>query len=80
MCRKTAWTKIKRYGAEAGIPAPRIFNHALKHTMGRLGYLGGMSVQEEQEYMGHVNGNNTLVYSRATSEEAARAFAKAVGA
>ena len=80
MCRKTAWTKIKRYGAEAGIPAPRIFNHALKHTMGRLGYLGGMSVQEEQEYMGHVNGNNTLIYSRATAEESARAFAAAVGA
>lgn len=80
MCRKTAWVHIKQYGAEAGIAAPRIFNHVLKHTCGRLGYLGGMTVQEQQEFMGHINGNNTLVYSRATAEESAKAFAKAVGA
>jgi hypothetical protein len=37
-----------------------------------------MTVQEQQEYMGHVNSNNTTVYSRATMEEAATAFAKAL--
>jgi len=79
MSRKTVWVHIKQYGVEAGIPAPRVFPHCLKHTCGRLGYLGGMTVQEEQEYMGHVNGNNTLVYSRATAEESAKAFAAAVG-
>jgi type 1 fimbriae regulatory protein FimB len=78
MSRKTAWLRIKKYGAEAGIPAPRIFNHALKHTAGRLGYKGGMTVQEIQEYMGHVNVNNSLIYSRATPEEAAQAFAQAI--
>src|SRR5258708_6859679 len=79
MCRKTAWTHIKQYGVEAGIPWNRVFNHALKHTTGRLGYKGGMTVQEIQEYMGHVNGNNSMVYSRATAEEAAAAFASAIG-
>ena len=79
MSRKTVWVHIKQYGVEAGIPAPRVFPHCLKHTCGRLGYLGGMTVQEEQEYMGHVNGNNTLIYSRATAEESAKAFAAAVG-
>jgi len=80
MCRKTAWIRIRQYGVEAGIPAPRVFPHCLKHTCGRLGYKGNMTVQELQEYMGHINGNNTMVYSRATSEEAAEAFAAAVGA
>jgi len=79
MCRKTAWAHIKQYGVEAGIAAPRVFCHVMKHTAGRLGYKGGMTVQEIQEYMGHVNGNNSMIYSRATAEEAAAAFASAIG-
>lgn len=80
MCRKTAWLRIKKYGIEAGIEEARLFPHCLKHTTGRLGYLGGMTLQELQEYMGHINGGNTMIYSRATAEEAASAFAKAIGA
>ena len=80
MCRKTAWLRIKKYGAEAGIEETRLFTHVFKHTNGRLGYKGGMTLQEQQEYMGHINGGNTMIYSRATEEEAASAFAKAIGA
>lgn len=78
--RMTAWRHIKKYGIEAGIEKTRVFNHVLKHTCGRLGYKGGMTPQEQQKYMGHVNVNNTMVYSQATVEEAAKAFAAAVGA
>jgi integrase len=80
MSRKTAWVKIKKYGIEAGIPASRVFNHACKHTAGRLGYKGGMTVQEIVQRMGHVNPANSLLYSQATMEESNEAFAKAVGA
>ena len=79
MCRKTVWMHIKKYGVEAGIPANRVFPHVTKHTAGRLGYKGGMTVQEIQEYMGHVNANNSMIYSRATAEEAATAFRIAIG-
>jgi len=78
MCRKTVWMKIKRYGVEAGIAPNRLYPHCLKHTAGRLGYRGGMTVQEIQEYFGHVNANNSMIYSRATAEDAATAFARAI--
>lgn len=77
--RKTAWAHIKKYGVEAGLPANRVFNHACKHTAGRVGYKGGMTVQELVQYMGHVNPANSLKYAEATMEEATNAFAKAMG-
>jgi len=80
MHRMTAWRKIQQYGREAGIPAFKLHPHALKHTTGRLGYEGGMGIPELQSYLGHVNGKNTMVYLEATEEQAANAFAAAVGA
>jgi type 1 fimbriae regulatory protein FimB len=70
---------IKRYGKRAGIPAFKCHAHVLKHTTGRLGYEGGMGIPELQAYLGHVNGKNTMVYLEATEEQAASAFAAAVG-
>lgn len=78
--RMDFWRKMQRYGAEAGIPAFKCHPHALKHTTGKLGRKGGMSVEELQKYLGHVNGANTMVYMEADEEEAASAFLKAVGA
>lgn len=82
ICRKTLWLHFKRYCAEAGVPAGKDFVsvHSLKHTCGRLGFKGGMTIPEIQTYLGHVNGANTMVYLTATEEEAASAFAAAVGA
>lgn len=79
ICRRTADRKIKRYGAEAGIPAFKLHMHTLKHTTGRLGYQGGMGIPELQTYLGHVNGGNTMVYLQADEETAGNAFAAAVG-
>lgn len=70
---------IKKYGMTAGIPAFKLHAHTLKHTTGRLGYEGGMGIPELQAYLGHVNGKNTMVYLEATEEQAASAFAAAVG-
>lgn len=77
--RSTAWRRLQAYGAEAGIPQFKLHPHILKHTTGRLAYEGGMGVPELQSYLGHVNGKNTLVYLEASEEQAANAFAAAVG-
>ncbi|SRR5216684_24518 len=78
--RTTIWRHLQRYGREAGIPQHKLHAHALKHTTGRLGYEGGMGIPELQAYLGHVNGKNTMVYLEASEEQAASAFAAAVGA
>jgi integrase/recombinase XerD len=70
---------IKRHGKTAGVPAFKLHAHTFKHTTGRLGYEGGMGIPELQAYLGHVNGKNTMVYLEATEEQAASAFAAAVG-
>jgi integrase/recombinase XerD len=79
MCRMTVWRRIQAAGAKADIPKHKLFPHALKHTCGRLGFKGGMTIPDIQAYLGHVNGGNTLVYMQSSEEEAAQAFAAAVG-
>jgi integrase len=79
ICRKTVQRKIKQYGRAAGIPEHKLHPHILKHTTGRLAYLGGMGIPEIQKWLGHKNGGNTLRYMEASEEEAASAFAAAVG-
>ena len=80
MCRKTFWLRMKAYAAEAGVPEFLAHPHALKHTAGRLGYLGGMGVAELQTYLGHKSGSSTMVYMQAGEQEAASAFGAAFGA
>jgi integrase len=79
MSRVTVWRKMQRYGRAAGISQFLAHPHALRHSAGRLGYLGGMGVPEIQRYLGHVNGGNTLIYLEASEREAAAAFAAACG-
>ena len=78
ICRKTLWLHMKQYASEAGLPSS-LSPHWLKHSAGRLGYLGGMGIPEIGAYLGHKNLGNTLIYMQASEDEAARAFAKAVG-
>jgi integrase len=75
----TADRRIKRYGKAAGIPAFKLHMHILRHSAGRLAYVGGLGIPEIQTYLGHKNGGNTLVYIQATEEEAAKGFATAAG-
>jgi|ERR1700675_1396392 len=80
MCRKTAWLKFKTYGAEAGIPAFLAHPHTMKHTCGTLGLKGGMTLPQVQTRLGHKSGASTMVYLQVGEDEAAKAFAAAVGA
>lgn len=77
--RWTAGRRLKEYGKKAGIPEHLLHMHCLKHSCGRLGFKGGMSIPEIQAYLGHKNGGNTMIYLQASEEEAADAFAAAVG-
>ena len=79
ICRRTFDRRMKEYGTKAGIPEFKLHAHALKHTTGRLGYLGGMGIPELVAYLGHKNPGNSLKYMEATEEQAASAFAAAVG-
>ena len=81
MCRKTLWMHMKAYCKEAGVPFGRDFvtPHSLKHTTGRLGFKGGMTIPEVGARLGHKNLGNSLIYMQATEEEASMAFANAVG-
>ena len=74
------YRKLQRYGREAGIPAAKCHPHALKHTCGRLAYESGVGIAEIQNWLGHVNGANTMIYMAATEEQAAAAFSKAFAA
>jgi type 1 fimbriae regulatory protein FimB/type 1 fimbriae regulatory protein FimE len=77
--RVTAWRRMQAYGEEAGIPEFKRHSHVLKHTCGKLAFKGGMTIPEIQTWLGHKNGGNTMVYLQATEQEAAQAFAAAVG-
>lgn len=77
--RWTADRRLKEYGKKAGIPEHLLHMHCLKHSCGRLGFKGGMSIPEIQAYLGHKNGGNTMIYLEASEEEAANAFAAATG-
>ena len=77
--RVTFWRRMQHYGKKAGIPATLCHPHALKHTCGRLGFLGGMTVPDLVEYLGHVNPANSLIYAKSDIATASAAFAAAVG-
>ncbi len=78
ICRKTLWLHMKAYCKEAGIPS-FISPHSLKHTAGKLGLAGGMTLPELQTRLGHVNGANTMIYLQVDDDAADKAFAAAVG-
>jgi type 1 fimbriae regulatory protein FimB len=77
--RMTAWRRIQEYGEKAGIAKHKLHPHILKHTCGRLAYLGGAGLPDIQTWLGHKNGGNTMKYMESTEDEAAQAFAAAVG-
>jgi integrase len=79
MSRWTFNRWLKTWGAKAGIEPSRLHAHVLKHSAGRIAYLGGMGLPELQTYLGHVSGSSTMVYVQSSESEAAAAFAAAIG-
>ena len=51
--RWTVRRRLQEYGEIARVPLFKCHPHVLKHTCGRLGFKGGMSVTELVAYLGH---------------------------
>ena len=77
--RWTADRRLKEYGKKAGIPEHLLHMHCLKHSCGRLGFKGGMSIPDIVAYLGHKNPGNSLIYMESDEADASKAFAAAVG-
>lgn len=78
ICRKTVWSRIQKYGAEAGIPEFLCHPHVLRHSACKLGLAGGMTIPQVQKYAGHVSGASTLIYLEEDEQTSASAFAAAM--
>jgi integrase len=79
MSRVTVWRRMQKYGAQACIARGLRHPHTMKHTCGRLGFLGGMEIPDLVEYLGHENPANSLKYAASDEATACSAFAAAVG-
>lgn len=72
MTRDGVLKLMKRAGKVAGVPVHLCHPHALKHTIAMTMMRSKKkNVKEIQEYLGHVEGKNTMKYFEATMEEAA---------
>src|SRR5579884_1252429 len=69
---------MKRYCAEAGVPAHKAHAHALKHTTAMTAIKSG--VENARQYLGHKSLNSTGAYLRVSDEQASSAFASVMGA
>jgi|HubBroStandDraft_1064217.scaffolds.fasta_scaffold173488_2 integrase len=79
MSRTTVWRRMQKYGEAVGIARALRHPHTMKHTCGRLAYVGGMPIPDIVEYLGHKNESNALKYMKSNQSEAAAAFAQAMG-
>jgi integrase len=55
---------MKRYGKAAGIPRELRHFHTLKHSCGVHLLLAGLGVDQVQDWLGHRNIQNTMIYLR----------------
>ena len=59
---------MKRYGAAAGIPPDLRHFHILKHSCATHLLDKGYAVERVQDWLGHVNIQNTMIYGHITNE------------
>jgi len=58
---------MKRYGAIAGIPLDRRHMHALRHSIATHLLEEGREIHEVQDWLGHRDISNTLIYAKVTN-------------
>ncbi len=58
---------MKGYGVKAELPEDKCHFHALKHSIATHLISRGVGVQFVQEYLGHADIQNTLIYAKLTS-------------
>jgi type 1 fimbriae regulatory protein FimB len=78
--RRTLDYLMKQYCRKAGIPGEKAHFHALKHSIATHLLSAGQEVRWVQDWLGHKNVQNTVIYTHVTSAArdtgAARVFAR----
>lgn len=75
--RRMIWVLMQEYCAAAGIPAKYRHPHVLKHSCATHLLEKGFHIEQVQDWMGHVNIQNTMIYGHITNsrrDEMARAL------
>jgi site-specific recombinase XerD len=79
MDRSTFFRLFQSYAEQAKIPVAKHHPHVLKHSLGFILNEAGASLSIIQAALGHKNISSTIIYARATSEQANRAVKDALG-
>lgn len=77
--RNWFWYLVKKHCTDANIPSHKCHTHILKHTCGMLAVKSGMGIEDLRQYLGHKSLSSTGAYLKVDDDEAAKAFAKAIG-
>jgi integrase/recombinase XerD len=65
--RKMLDVLMKKYGAAARIPPSMRHFHVLKHTCATHLLERGYGVEQVQDWIGHANVQNTMIYAKITN-------------
>jgi integrase len=65
--RRTLYSLMRKYGAEAGIPLHKRKFHALKHSIATHILDSGEDAAFCRDWLGHKNIQNTMIYARFTT-------------
>jgi integrase len=65
--RKMLHVLMQKYGAAAGIDKRRRHFHVLKHSCATQLLSKGFHVEQVQDWLGHVNIQNTMIYAKITN-------------
>lgn len=65
--RRMLWVLMQKYGQAAGIPPALRHPHVFKHSCGTHLLERGFNIEQVQDWLGHANIQNTLVYAKITN-------------
>ena len=77
IARRTLDWLMKRYGAAADLPVPKRHFHCLKHSIATHLLEAGADLRFVQDWLGHSNIQNTVVYTYLTARSRESAARKA---
>ena len=63
---------VKQHLEAAGLISPRLTAHSLRHTAATLNLLGGGTVEETRQLLGHASIGTTMIYAHELDRAASR--------